>query len=151
MLVVKELIQDLESNFRQYYAILNQIVQTIPGENPPAIKELLYSLSNIQDEVVDYRLKKILKEEHPYIPQIQVEKFSEKSFQQSCSLDQLAQNFLTQRRELLKMLYTLPRESWNRTGVHEKEGHISFKELIRRMVEKDQEVLSKLNQVVVEK
>lgn len=148
---MKELIQDLESNFRRYDAILNQIVRAIPGENPPAIKELLYSLSSIQDEVVDYRLKKILKEEHPYIPQIRVEKFSGKSYQQPRSLDQLVQNFLTQRRELLKMLYTLPRESWNRTGVHEKEGHISFKELIRRMVEKDQEILSKLNQVVVEK
>lgn len=148
---MKELIQDLESNFRQYDAVLNQIVQAIPGENPPAIKELLYSLSSIQDEVVDYRLKKILKEEHPYIPQIQVEKFNEGSYQQPRSLDQLAQNFLSQRRELLKMLYTLPRESWNRTGVHEKEGHISFKELIRRMVEKDREILSKLNQVVIEK
>lgn len=148
---MKELIQGLESNFRQYYAILNRIVQAEQGENPPAIKELLYSLSSIQDEVVDYRLKKILKEEHPYIPQIRVDKFSGKSYQQPCSLDQLAQNFLTQRRELLKILYTLPRESWNRTGVHEKEGHVSFKELIRRMIEKDQEILSKLNQVVVEK
>lgn len=148
---MKELIQDLESNFRQYDAILNQIVQTEQEKNPPAIKELLYSLTSIQDEVVDYRLKKILKEEHPYIPQIRVDKFSGKSYQQSGSLDQLAQNFLTQRRELLKMLYNLPRESWNRTGVHEKEGHVSFKELIRRMVEKDQEILSKLNRVVVEK
>ena len=151
MLVVKELIQDLESNFRQYNTILNQIVQTLPGEDPPAIKELLYNLSGIQDEIVDYRLKKILQEEHPYIPQIRAEKFNERSIQQPCSLDQLAQNFLTQRRELLKMLYTLPRESWNRTGVHEKEGHVSFKELIRRMIAKDQEILSKLNQAMVEK
>lgn len=148
---MKELIQDLETNLRQYDAILNQIVQAIPGENPPAIKELLSTLSGIQDEIVDYRLKKILKEEHPYIPQIRAEKYNDKSLQQPYSVDQLAQNFLTQRRELLKLLYTLPRESWNRTGVHEKEGHISFKELIRRMIAKDQEILSKLNRVMVEK
>ena len=151
---MRDLIQYIEGNFRQYFEILNKIGET--GENdhisgePYEVRELLYTLAGIQDEVVDYRLKKILKEEHPYIPHIEVEKIKRKGQLQTCSLDQIVQNFLSQRRELLKLLYSLPMESWNRTGVLEKEGHVSFRELIRRLGEKDQQILAQLSQALVE-
>lgn len=150
---MKELIQTIEGNFRLYFEILNKLedLSQYQGRNGEShqLKELLYTVSGIQDEIIDYRLKKILQEEHPYIPQIKVNKIEEKSHRQNCSLAQLAQTFLAQRRELLKLLYSLPLESWDRTGVHEKEGHVPFKEFIRRMAEKDRQVIAKLNQVVV--
>lgn len=151
---MRDLIQYIEGNFRQYFEVLNKIGESTASEDmkkePYNVRELIYTLSGIQDEVVDYRLKKILKEEHPYIPHIEVEKIKRKSKLQTCTLDQIVQNFLTQRRELLKLLYSLPIESWDRTGVLEKEGHVSFRELIRRLAEKDQQFLTKLSQVLVE-
>lgn len=150
---MRELIQTIEGNFRQYFELLNKIEEASEYRSRnsefPQLKELLYISAGIQDEILDYRLKKILQEEHPYIPQIKVEKIEKKSHHQNCSLTQLAESFLTQRRELLKLLYSLPIESWERTGVHEVEGHVSFKEFVRRMAEKDQQIIAKLSQVLV--
>jgi hypothetical protein len=151
---VRELIQTVESNFRQYVEILNKIEEVFQhrGRNGEShqLQELVYILAGIQDEIVNYRLKKILQEEHPYIPQLNMENIEEKSHRQNCSLTQLAETFLARRRELLKLLYSLPSESWERTGVHEKEGHVSFKEFVRRLAEKDQQSIAKLNRAIVE-
>jgi hypothetical protein len=140
---VKELIQTMEDNFRQYSEILNKIGEV------RQLKERLYTLVALQDEIIDYRLKNIIREDHPYIPQIKVEEIKEKSLYRNYSFTQLAESFLTQRRELLKLLHSLPSESWERTGVHEKEGHVSFKEFVRRMAEKDQQNIAELSRELV--
>ena len=64
---IHDLIQAIEGNFRKYYQLLNRLEpQEIRNSNSPetlSMKELLTTLADIQDEVVDFRLKKILKEQ----------------------------------------------------------------------------------------
>jgi hypothetical protein len=150
---VKELLKIIEGNFHKYSEILNKVGEApeYQGKNgeAPQLKELLHTLVGIQDEIVDYRLKSIIRVDHPYIPGIEVEKIKERSFYQNYSSIQLAESFLTQRRELLKLLHSLPSESWERTGVLEKEGHVSFKEFVRRMAEKDHQNIAELSRELV--
>jgi hypothetical protein len=140
---VQELIQITEDNFRQYSEILNKVGET---RQP---KELLFTLVVIMEEIVDYRLMDIIRVDHPYIPRINVEKIKERSPYRNYSITQLAESFLTQQRELLKLLYSLPAESWKKTGVYEKDGHITFKEIVRRMAEKDQQNIVELRRILI--
>ncbi len=149
---VQELIQTIEGNFQQYHQLFSRFADSDPSfsRGTNKIQELLYTLTNIQEEVVDYRLKKILKEEHPYIPQIRLDEIRMSThLRHNPSLAEIVHHFLKQRQDLLRLLNSLPAENWERTGVHELEGHITFKEFVRRMAEKDRQIISKLRQVLV--
>lgn len=150
---VRELIRSLEGNFRQYHHLLQHVSRTpdtaLSGIEDAQLREIIGVLTDIQDEVVEYRLKKILKEEHPYIPTIKVEKIKQNGHHQHTPLPQLVEMFLAQRKALLQLLQATPTATWNRTGVHESEGHISFQEIIRRMAEKDRQVLANLNRLLL--
>ncbi|HQU74087.1 MAG: hypothetical protein KDI06_03715 [Calditrichaeota bacterium] len=143
-----QLIQDIEVSLSRYSAMLGRLdsenLLEQVGHMIARLTEFLNIQMEIQDEVVNFRLKKIIKEERPYIPQIRQERLGNGH---RPNLGQTAQRFLQQRRELLKLLNSLPREYWDRTGFHETEGHITFREFIRRMVDKDQQVLQQLSQL----
>lgn len=150
---VRELIRSLEGNFSQYHQVLQNVPRTtgpaLSGIENTQLREIIAVLTDIQEEVVEYRLKKILKEEHPYIPAIKVEKIKQSGHHQQIPLPQLVEMFLAQRKALLQLLHTTPKAIWSRTGVHESEGHISFQEIIRRMAEKDRQVLANLNRLLL--
>lgn len=149
---VLELISALEGNLNRYETILNKIdLKSLSNNNADLywkIQERLVMLSSVQDEVVDFRLKKILSEEHPYLPQIEVSRLQHDNHRHNGSLAALADDFLKRRRELMTVLSSLPGEKWTRTGVHEVEGHITFGELVRRMTEKDLTIISQLDKLV---
>ncbi|RMH80944.1 MAG: hypothetical protein D6681_18420 [Calditrichaeota bacterium] len=144
---VRDLIQAVDENFRLYHQLLSKIYERPVGEDRQAdmLNELLRTIAVIQDEVVDFRLKKILQEEHPYLPQISIDKIRMNRDIQRIPLPQIVDHFLRQRQGLVKLLSSLSGDTWERTGVHEVEGHVSFKEFVRRLVEKDKEVLHKLS------
>lgn len=150
---MNELIVSLEGNFQRYSEILYRIGENTNGTDYPQhsyqVKDMLCTLADLQSEVINFRLKKILKEENPYLPQIRIKRVRQRNPHQRDSVAQLAQAFLAQRKELLQLLHTLPIGSWERTGVHEVEGHVSFREFVRRMVEKDNQMISDLSQMLV--
>lgn len=142
---IKELINGFEKNFIEYSRLLQKLKKKYSDESITPLgydSEIsLGQLTNLENEILELRLKKILKEEHPYIPHINLEKLRQNSVFDNLSIIQLCDHFLRQKKELLKLLYSIPSENWNRTGVHEMEGHVAFKELIRRMVVKDKQIL----------
>lgn len=142
---IKELIILFEENFREFSGLLRRLEENFNGRTPiqlpPDSQISLGQLANLEDEIIELRLKKILKEEHPYIPQINMEEIKSKSPYERLPLPQIRDHFLKQKKELLKLLYSLPSDNWNRTGVHEMEGHVAFKEFIRRMAIKDKQIL----------
>jgi len=149
---IKELIDLFEENFRDFSALLRQLEgnsnQKTPIQLPSDSQISLGQLANLEDEIIELRLKKILKEEHPYIPQINIEKIKNNSPYERLPLPQIRDHFLKQKKELLKLLYSLPSDNWNRTGVHEMEGHVAFKEFIRRMTVKDKQILGHFKSAV---
>jgi len=149
---VHELINSFESHFREYYQLLNKLnegnLSYIPNNSSWNLRDLLEMLADLEDEIIDYRLKKILEEEHPYLPQIRMERIRRNRIYRNFPLSRLVHHILQQRRSFLQLLYSLPPEKWERTGVHELEGHITFKEFVRRMIEKDKEILNQLHQAL---
>ncbi len=147
---IRELISKFEENFREYYKLLHSFGEGnfsyLPSESSWDIRELLEVLADLEDEIIDFRLKKILEEEHPYLPKIRLERIKQNRLYRNFTLDEIVNHILQQRKSFLQILYVLPHEQWERTGVHEDEGHIPFRELVRRMVVKDQAVLKELSE-----
>ena len=151
---VQELLLSIEGSFEQYHQLLSRLDQqnavTEAEQQLNQLQDLLTTITNLHDEIVEFRLKKILHEEHPYIPQININKLSDRLAAFDAPIDETVEKFLDRRRDLLSMLNRTPSDKWERTGVHEMEGHVSFKEFVRRMVDKDQQVISQLNRLMVE-
>ena len=142
---IKGLITNLEKYFIEYRSLLNPLKEDISPINKERIFELINAINTvteIEDEVIEFRLLKILSEEHPYLPVISVTDIERRAKTKDMSLDNSIDSFLRQRRNLIKLLYSTPADYWERTGVHAQEGHISFQEFVRRFVEKDVETLS---------
>lgn len=142
---LKDLIKLFEKNFLEYSRIIRKMGEDSSRESSiQSLSELkvhIRQLANLEEEIVEWRLKKILKEEHPYIPSIDVHTLHNSEAYQNQPFLDICDHFLKQKKELLKILYSLPAENWNRTGVHETEGHVPFREFIRRMTEKDRQIL----------
>ncbi len=114
------------------------------------IYDTLLQMTSVQEEIVNFRLKKIISQEHPYLPMLNINKLKQNKADKGLGLQQLCEDFLRERRALLKILTALPEESWKRTGVHETEGHLSFLEVVRRMSVKDQQLISQLDALLAE-
>ncbi|OPX35855.1 hypothetical protein B1H10_00275 [candidate division KSB1 bacterium 4484_188] len=153
VIAVEELIKHLEYNFNSYIQLLNRINRDDLSENSDARAKLISffsTLTAVEDEVIEFRLKKIVEEKNPYLPAINPKKLTESYLNQNLSLAKIRQEFLQQRKMLLNLVHRIPNEYWNRTGVHASEGHVPFKEFVWRMVKRDKQYLSHLSQFVAQ-
>ena len=108
----------------------------------------LKKIAEVQDEVIDLRVKKILKEDRPYLPRISAESLAPAREARSDSAVEIGRYFCDRRRQLVKMLRDIPQSHWIRTGLHELDGHVTLEELIRRMGKKDMNQIDELAQIV---
>lgn len=147
---IKELIHQIEANYRDYFQLLTKFFPTPTAPiNPDVARKLsifFTKLNNVEDEVIEFRLKKIIEIEHPYFPVIEPEHAIVAIEQKP--LYALIQDFLKRRRDLVKFLFSIPLQDWDRTGVHAVEGHVSFFELVQRMAKQDKKNLSFLKQLL---
>ncbi len=150
---VRKLIESIESNFKEYYQLLQHVDskdrQVERHHFGFSLQEYLHTVADIQEEIVVFRLKKILHEEHPYIPEIKIDKIKRGGHYRNVPLPKVVEIFLNQRQDLIRLLSSLPTQNWERTGVLESEGHVSFKELVRRMAEKDRQIISELQHALM--
>jgi hypothetical protein len=110
-----------------------------PGSsaNDKELKDFFCILTVIEEDILEMRLKKIIDQEHPYLPAIRFENLADMINCHQLSLQELVQNYLAQKERILKFINRIPIYHWERTGVHEFEGHVSFEELIRRIIKND--------------
>ncbi len=148
---IQELIQAHERNFQIYQRLLSQIDPSTSAEKVEhislAVKSLLFTVNTVHEEVINFRLKKILSEEHPYIPKIHVKRLNVNPEHNGMTVHEMIANFLRLRRSLLDIFKGLSATDWHRKGLHEQEGHVTFYEFTRRMAEKDEALLQKLQQL----
>lgn len=137
---VRELIEAVENNYERYADLLEKLGDQSSSSQ---VSTCVADLTEMEEEIVEYRLKKILEEENPYIPEI---KRSSK-FYPSQDTSAMIADFLEKRKKLVRTLKTLPSMKWERQGLHAREGHVTFRELIRRLAEKDHGFLSRLGKI----
>ncbi len=147
---IQDLIEDVKKTSSDFNKILMSFKKSDTGKKEiPKSRELLSffcTLTAVEEDVIEFRLKKIIREEHPYLPAIDIDKVQQKYALDSASLSRLFDKFLEQRQELIRLLHSTPAIYWDRTGFHELEGHVTFEEFVRRMIRKDKNNLSYLQE-----
>jgi hypothetical protein len=143
----QEIIETVEQNYKSF----NNILITVKGKSSPdqalkenQLKSFFGTLVAIEEDVIELRLKKIIKEEHPYLPAINVQQIKEQNFYDREPLNKLIDKFLVLRQQLCQFIQQIPFFEWDRTGFHELEGHVSFEEFVRRIIKNDQRNISYL-------
>jgi hypothetical protein len=138
---IQELIEGVKKTSNDFSKILMSFKNTDNVKKGIRNTRELYSffstLTSVEEDVIEYRLKKIIREEHPYLPAIDIDKIQQEYVLNSESLSKLFDKFLEQRQELIRLLHSTPAIYWDRTGFHELEGHVTFEEFVRRMIRKD--------------
>jgi hypothetical protein len=143
----KSLLKDIQSNLQNFEALLSQLpVKAEKDSNNKSgeVKDLLFTLTAVEEDVFEMRLKKIIDQENPYIPAIYPEKVKNSYTQEDSSLSALVQKYLKQKESIVKYLNHVPFFYWDRTGVHELDGHVTFEELIRRFIRNDKGTIESL-------
>jgi hypothetical protein len=147
----KSIIKNVENNFKDFQILLSGIpddTDSEPKNIARELTELFATLTAIEEEVFEMRLKKIINLENPYIPAISPEAVKNSISYQNQSLLNLVQKYLSQKESIIKFLYRVPFFYWDRTGVHELEGHVTFEEFIRRLIKNDNSNISVLKKKV---
>lgn len=145
---IQDLIESVKKNSYDFNKLLVSMNKdkiskaSIPKKEE--FKSFFCTLTAVEEDVIEYRLKKIIREEHPYLPAIKLEEVQRRYALDDESLSKLVEKFLEQRQELVRLLHSTPAIYWDRTGFHELEGHVTFEEFVRRMVKKDKNNLSYL-------
>ena len=141
------LIKNIENNLKDFQIIFRMLPK---NQNPDSIKndhelkDFFGSLTVVEEDVLEMRLKKIINQEHPYLPAIRPENFQLMNNFYKISLLDLIHNYLVLKEKILTFINNIPIYYWERTGVHELEGHVSFEELIRRIIKNDKNNLHAL-------
>lgn len=148
----RDLIQALEISYHDFIRIATELsnlenqnlsVQLVANDQ---CKKTLQLIIEIQDEILLLRLKKIIELENPYLPMLRIDKIKQRITNVDLTYEQMIDIFKRLRQELLTFLSSIPAEKWSRIGLHETEGHITFREIVLRMIKKEQEILSLLHQ-----
>ena len=112
------------------------------------LRSLLHLVVELQEDVIEFRLKKIITLENPYLSRIDIEKVRQRTTQCQPSFQQLSTIFKSQRSEVARLLQSIPISNWLRYGLLEGEGHVTFRELIRRYFEFDRDFFQMLKEYV---
>lgn len=136
---VHQLICQVEKNFQSFQGALAFFKDHKDDFESERIKNLLSFigfLKTIEDEVIQYRIFKVINENHPYLPEIDPDEMYRLVNSGNSHLSDLIDNFLKQRKELISALYATPAAAWDRTGVLSNEGHVSLYDLVKRFLDK---------------
>jgi len=136
----KSLIKNIEENYNDFQSVLLSLGQLTPESDESTaevLKDFITTLMAVEEDVFEMRLKKIIDRENPYLPAIVPDKIKRNNYYQEGTLEELIQKFLEQKKKLIKFLVNVPSMSWEKTGFHELEGHVTFEEFIRRLIRND--------------
>jgi len=143
------LINNLAKNIKDFQVMLKRMPEEVEVESlsrNDELKDFFCTVTAVEEDVLKMRLKKIVEEEHPYLPAIRIDYFKLNSEYYQHSLNDLVQQFLLQKEEILRFINKIPYYHWERTGVHELEGHVTFEEFVQRLIRNDQVNLHQLKE-----
>lgn len=141
------LIKNIENNLKDFQIIFRMLPRNQQTDKTIRNNDLIDffgTLTAIEEDILEMRLKKIIDQENPYLPAIRLENLRRLNSSYQLSLLDLMQRYLEQKERILQFINKTPTYNWDRTGVHELEGHVTFEEFIRRIIKNDQNNLHTL-------
>ncbi|MFZ0389591.1 MAG: hypothetical protein WAN36_03955 [Calditrichia bacterium] len=145
---IKILTEQIEKNMKSLVQILTQLNKNLNPHGQPRENELcrhLQFMTDSEEEIIEFHLKKIVSEEHPYLVPVRSGKETNSPGKINEPFSKLANNYLKLRQSLLQLLRSASPTDWDRTGLHSEKGHISFEDVVRDINKRDKENIGFLN------
>ena len=106
-----------------------------------SVLEHVCHLRDIEQEGYMTRIRKLLSETHPFLPDIDGDKLARERNYNSQKLDAALHAFMVARKENLRAIGNMSPDQLNRSGVFENVGAITLEELLLKMREHDEDHL----------
>jgi len=125
--------------------IVVQAARTLPGsvvsDRPThggfAMVEHVWHLADLETDAYETRIRRILAEEEPELPNFDGEAVAAKRKYRALRLRDGLQKFADARQRNLAALGAVPEEAWQRTGILEGVGKVTLRDIPRMMHEHD--------------
>lgn len=141
------LIKSIENNLKDFQVIFRMLPRnhdTGTAIKNHELKDFFGTLTAIEEDILEMRLRKIIDQENPYLPAIRLENLRILGSSYQLSVLELMKRYIEQKIKILQFINKTPIYYWDKTGVHELEGHVTFEEFIRRLIKNDQNNLHAL-------
>ncbi|MCK5077352.1 MAG: hypothetical protein KAR38_13305 [Calditrichia bacterium] len=112
------------------------------------LKEIINKQIQIEEDIFELRLKKIIETQEPYLPPLDFE-LDKKSFYIAAPNLQLSiEHLLKLKIKIMDFILNLSNVSVSRIGYHWNEGHISLEQLISRYIENDIKFIKEIKNII---
>lgn len=134
----QRLIERLESSAEDFVSSLGKFsdeeLHASPTPNDWSIHQLAAHLRDTEEQVFAYRLKRILNEENPAVPNFDQEVWLREHYSASEPLKKILAEFRNIRKKEILLLRKMPAKAWERTATHPEYRTISLEWLMTRNV-----------------
>lgn len=130
----KRLVDRLESAGEEFgkglLGLTNEEIKRVPAPNEWTIHQAAAHVRDTEVQVFLYRVKRILTEELPAVPNFSQEAWSREHYSPDEPIKKIARDFVAARRKVVKSLRALSDKDWARRGTHSAFGNISIEWLV---------------------
>ncbi len=146
---IPQLISHIDSSPARFAAVLSRleaadsVETTRPGEWSAA--EVLAHVRTSQD-IIEPRIMAILSRDNPPLPAFDDGVWMQVGRYAFVPVPEALEIMRLKRRELVRVLRSIPLEAWSRTGVHEARGPISVLDIVRGIAEHEDEHINQIAQ-----
>ncbi len=144
----KRLVERLESSGEDLLSYLGkfseQEILEQPAPNEWSIHQVVSHLRDTEERVFLYRVKRILKEDHPEVPNFDQDAWQREHYSPTEPLKKMLADFRSARRKQIVLLRKTTDKDWDRTARHPEYGVISVNWLVNHNVNHTFEHLSQI-------
>lgn len=119
-----------------------------PAENKWSVREVIAHLADLESEVFAVRLRQVLDEDLPLMKAIDPDARARDFGYQGQDVQGNIRRLLEARAQNIRLIQPAPPEAWDRVGVHERRGPMSFREIVEGMANHDQNHLRQIGEVI---
>ena len=112
------------------------------------LNEFLNSMIQIEEDVFELRIKRIMETENPYLPPVRIELTNYIPKDHSFTLEESIEIFLKLKVRILDYFMHLASNNYYRIGYHWKEGHITMQEIFDRYLQNDKKVRADIEKII---
>ena len=116
-----------------------------PSEKEYSALEHICHLNDIEREGYTIRIEKLLRENHPFMPDVDGNKLAAERDYNRRDLETALHSLTLARRNNVEIIRDLPPDQLNRDGILEGAGTITLETLLRKMLEHDRDHLQQLS------
>ncbi|MEP6993915.1 MAG: DinB family protein [Acidobacteriota bacterium] len=108
-----------------------------PAEGAFSFVESVWHLADLEREAYGSRIRRILAEDHPHLPNFDGERLAREREYQQRDLQPGLEQFARARAQNLELLKRVPQADWKRCGAQEGVGRVALSDIPRMMAEHD--------------